>query len=315
MERKKIYILLSILLLAAILFMSYQTGSNLQYVIPKRLIRLSTMIIVSCSIAYSSIIFQTLTRNKILTPSIMGYESVFLLLQTVIVYIYGDKTFQVISQTSNFILSTVFMMIFSLFMYILIFKRSKSNIYHLLLIGLILGTLFETSSRFLQVIIDPNEFSMVEAHLFASFNKMNTDLLAASAILLGVTFLIGAKYVKYLDVIALGREHAINLGLDYNKLVRIYMVLISVLVAVSTALVGPITFLGILVTNLTYQVLKTTKHTYLLLGCCLVSCITVVFGQFLIEHVFNFSTAISVIINFIGGLYFLYLIVKTKNKI
>lgn len=315
MERKKIYILILTLLLTIVAFMSYDTGANLSYVIPKRLIRLATMLIVSCSIAYSSIIFQTLTQNKILTPSIMGYESVFILLQTVIVFIYGDKTFQIISQTSNFFVSTLCMMLFSMFMYLLLFKRGKNNIYHLLLIGLILGTLFETAGRFLQVIIDPNEFMIIEAHLFATFNKMNTDLLLVSAILLAITFIIGARYVKYLDVIALGREQSINLGLDYNKLVQIYMILISVMVAISTALVGPITFLGILVTNITYQIIKSVKHKYLLIACCIVSCITVIAGQFLIEHVFNFSTAVSIIINFIGGLYFLYLIITTKQKI
>ena len=315
MERKKIYIALLVFVLAAVAFMTYDTGVNLSYVIPKRFIRLGTMIIVASSIAYSSMIFQTLTQNKILTPSIMGYESVFILLQTIIVFMYGDKTFQIVSHTSNFFISIVGMLIFSMFMYILLFKRGRNNIYHLLLIGLILGTLFETVGKFMQVIIDPNEFNIIESHLFASFNKMNTDLLLVASITLIISFVIGARYIKYLDVIALGREHAINLGLNYYQLVQVYMILISVMVSVSTALVGPITFLGILVTNITYQIMKSYKHKYLLFACCIISCITVIVGQFLVEHVFNFSTAVSVIINFIGGVYFIYLIIKTKRSL
>lgn len=314
MERKKIYILLIVLLLCIAAFMSFNTGANLSYVIPNRLIRLATILVVAFSIGYSSIIFQTITQNKILTPSIMGYESVFILFQTLIVFVYGDKTFQIVSQTSNFFLSIICMIGFSLFMYLLIFRSGRNNIYHLLLIGLILGTLFQTMSQFLQIIIDPNEFSMVESFMFASFNRMNSKLLTAASVILGITLLVGRYYTKYLDVIALGRDHAINLGLNYNRLIQIYMIIISVLVSVSTALVGPITFLGILVCNLTYQHLKTTKHNYLLLGCCLISGITVLIGQFLIEHVFNFSTAVSIIINFVGGIYFLYLIIQTKKS-
>jgi len=311
----KIKILIAGLIISILAFMCYNMGPNLDYVIPTRLIRLSTMIVVAVSIAYSSVIFQTLTNNRILTPSIMGYEAVFILFQTCIVFTYGDKTFQVISDTTNFFISVVLMVVFSLFLYLIIFKRGRNNLFHLLLTGLVLGTLFETMSRFMQILIDPNEFTMIYTHLFASFDKMNTPLLLVSTIVLAVTLIIGGYYVKYLDILALGREQAINLGLDYHQLVRIFMIIISILVSVSTALVGPITFLGILVTNLTYQLLKTTKHSLTIIGCCILSSIVVISGQFITEHVFNFSTEISIIINFIGGIYFLYLILKSRRKV
>ena len=181
------------------------------------------------------------------------------------------------------------------------------------MIGLILGTLFSTLSSFLQILIDPNEFSIIEHFLFASFNKMNTGLLMIASILLIITFIFSQFFVKYLDIIALGREHAINLGVNYNRIIQVFLIIISLMVSVSTALVGPILFLGILVSNITYQFLPTFRHKHLLLACCLISSIVVILGQFLIEHVFNFSTAISIIINFIGGVYFIYLILKTRR--
>lgn len=311
--RKKIFLLIIALIALVALFMTYNLGGHLEYILPKRAIRVWTMIIVACSIGYSSIIFQTLTQNKILTPSIMGYESVFILFQTVLVFLYGDKTFQTMQLNSNFLLSTVCMLVFSFFMYVVIFKNHQSNIYKLLLIGLILGTLFSTLSSFLQILIDPNEFSIIEHFMFASFNKMNTGLLSIATLLLLATFIFSQFFVKYLDVMALGREHAINLGLNYNRLVQIFLIIISLMVSVSTALVGPILFLGILVSNITYQLFPTYKHKILLLACCLISCIVVLVGQFMIEHLFNFSTAISIIINFIGGVYFIYLILKPKR--
>lgn len=185
--------------------------------------------------------------------------------------------------------------------------------YFLLLIGLVLGTLFGTISSFLQLVIDPNEYLIIEGQMFASFNKINSDLFWYALVVMAGSFLVGFRKIRRLDLIALGRENAINLGLNYNKSVRNYLFLIALLVAVSTALVGPMTFLGILVTNLTYELFKTYRHAILIPACCLVSCIAVVGGQFLVERVFAFNTTISIIINFIGGIYFMFLLLKAKK--
>lgn len=245
----------------------------------------------------------------------MGYESIFILFQTLIVFLYGDKAFKVISQQENFFYAVLLMLGFSVFMYLLIFGRQRKNIFYLLLMGMVMGTLFNTLSQFLHVVIDPNEFSIVQNFMFVSFAKMNVKLLGIAAITLMGTLLFSLRYVKYLDVIALGKDHAINLGLDYNKLVRTFMLIIALLVSVSTALVGPITFLGILVTNLTYELFRTNKHKHTLWLCSGVSCLCLIVGQFFVEHVLSFSTTVSIVINFVGGIYFMYLIWSSRKKI
>jgi|SRR5690606_1218637 len=314
-QGQKIIITLIILVIAVILFMTYNMGNNIDYVLSRRGIRLATMIIVGISVAFSSVIFQTITNNRILTPSIMGYESIFILFQTLIVYVYGDKAFNVISQQENFFYAVLLMLFFSVFMYLLIFGRQRKNIFYLLLLGMVMGTLFNTLSQFMHVVIDPNEFSIVQNFMFVSFAKMNVKLLGIASGTLLVALVIAIRYIKYLDVIALGKDHAINLGLDYNKLIRLYMLIIALLVSVSTALVGPITFLGILVTNLTYELFKAKKHIHIVWLCSAVSCICLIVGQFFIEHVLSFSTTVSIVINFIGGVYFMYLIWRTRKKI
>ncbi|KGE13767.1 iron chelate uptake ABC transporter family permease subunit [Sphingobacterium deserti] len=303
------------LLLVAILFMQYDLGPNSAYALSKRGIRLGSMIVVGISVAFSSLIFQTLTNNRILTPSIMGYEAIFILFQTVLVFIYGDRAFQVISQETNFFYAVFFMLIFSIGMYLLMFGKQQKGMFHLLLLGMVMGTLFQTLSQFMHVLIDPNEFSIVQNFMFVSFAKMNTKLLFIASITLSGTILYAMYQVRYLDVIALGREHAINLGLDYKKLVRRFMLIIAVLVSVSTALVGPITFLGILVTNVTYELFRTREHRWMLWICSTIACLFLVIGQFLVEHVFSFSTTVSIIINFIGAVYFMYLIWMSRKKI
>lgn len=311
--RSKIIALSFALVAVIVVFLLFGLTGNWEYVLERRAYKLGALILVSCSIAYSSLVFQTLTHNRILTPSIMGFESVYLLFQSLIVFWYGDKTFQVLTESNNFFVSVFMMTGFAGLLYVLIFRKEKNNMYLLLLTGLILGTLFNTLSSFVQMLIDPNEFSMIEAKIFASFNQMNIRLFwfAVGAAVLAAVLAI--RNNKFLDVIALGRENAINLGIDYNRIILIFLLIISVLVSVSTALVGPIMFFGILVTNLTYELFKTHRHSVLILACCLISSITLIIGQFAVEHLFNLNTTISILINFVGGVYFLYVLLKAKK--
>lgn len=300
-------------LLVAAIFLFHDLAGNHAYILERRIWKISALFLVAWSIGYSSLVFQTLTGNRILTPAIMGFEAVYLLFQTLIVFLYGDKTFRVLTESRNFGWSVLMMLGFAVLIYLFVFRKEKNNMFFLLLTGLILGTLFSTLSSFVQMLLDPNEFSLMEARIFASFNKMNTDLLGYAAGACGLMLLPALRYHKYLDVLALGREQAINLGVNYNRVVLIFLFIISVLVSVSTALVGPITFFGILVTNLTYELFKTHRHSVLLPACGLISCITLVAGQFLVERMFNMTTTISILINFIGGVYFLYILLTAKK--
>lgn len=314
-NRDKFILIVSVLVIAIGLFVAFDLKGNLSYILTRRLIRLGTMLVVGISVGVSSVIFQTITGNRILTPSIMGYESIFILFQTLIVFILGDQALQAISQEANFFLAICLMLLFSLGMYFLVFNNQHKNMFYLLLIGMVMGALFQSASQFMHILIDPNAFSVIQNFMFVSFSKMNTKLLAIAAGTLFFTLIYLRKLMPYLDVLRLGREQAINLGVNYNRLVKQLLFAISLLVSVSTALVGPITFLGILVSNLTYELLKTHKHAWLLTYCAVLSCVCLIAGQFLIEHVLQFSTTVSIVINFIGAVYFMFLLWKTRKLI
>ena len=311
--RRNILISVLLLLSMAAIFLFYRLGNNWEFALKLRSVKVIAILIVAASVAYSSVAFQTLTNNRILTPSIMGFESLYLLIQTIIVYMYGDETYKVLSSIDNFLVSVIGMIGFGLLLYFMIYKKGKDNIYLLLLVGIILGTLFSSLSSFMQLLIDPNDFFIVQGKMFATFNKINTDLLWPSSIILVVLLFFGFRMTKYLDVMALGREQAINLGLNYNGLVKLFLVMIAILVSISTALVGPITFLGLLVTNLTYELFKTHKHSIIIAACCIVSAVALLAGQFIMERILNLSTPLSAIINMVGGLYFIYLLLKVKK--
>jgi iron complex transport system permease protein len=214
----RILLLVIAILVVAVLFMLYDTGTQLDYVLSRRGIRLATITVVGVSVAFSSVIFQTITNNRILTPSIMGYESVFILFQTLIVFVYGDNTFKVISQQSNFFYAVGLMLLFSVGMYLLIFGKGKKNIFYLLLLGMVMGTLFMTLSQFMHILIDPNEFSIVQNYMFVSFAKMNTKLLTIASITLAVTIIYTQIHVDHIAAgigfYGLGRTHYVfgNIG-------------------------------------------------------------------------------------------------------
>lgn len=180
----------------------------------------------------------------------------------------------------------------------------------LLLIGMVFGTLFQSLSSFMQMMIDPNEFLHVQDRMFASFNNINTNILWISTILIAGIAVYASRFINILDVISLGREDAINLGVDYDWTVRRLLLIVSILVSISTALVGPITFLGLLVVNLAREFTRRYEHKYLMVTSSLLGIIALVGGQLVVERIFNFGTPISVIINFIGGIYFIKLLLK-----
>lgn len=234
-----------------------------------------------------------------------------MLIQTILIFLFGSMNIVTVNKNINFAISIVGMVLFAMLLYQMLFKKEgKSNIYFLLLVGLIFGTFFQSVSSFMQVLIDPNEFLMVQDRMFASFNNVQTELLFLSFLLIIILSVYGSRYVKYLDVLSLGREEAINLGIDYDAVTKKLLVLIAIFISIATALVGPITFLGLLVVNVAHEVFKTYRHTYLLSGSIIISIFSLVGGLLVVERVFTFSTTLSVIINFIGGVYFLYLLLK-----
>ena len=311
--RRNLWIAALLLLITVTLFLLHNMGNNWEYALRLRGVKVAAILIVSCCVAYSSVAFQTITNNRILTPSIMGFESVYLLLQTIIVYTYGDTTFRVLSSINNFLLSVASMIGFALLIYLLIFRKGKNNLYLLLLVGIILGTLFSSLSSFMQLLIDPNDYFIVQGKMFATFNKINSDLLWPSTAVMSVILIAGFRMTRTLDVLALGRDQAINLGVNYNRMVQLFLVIIAIMVSVSTALVGPITFLGLLVTNLTYELFKAHRHSVIIAACCLVTAITLLGGQLVMERLFNLSIPVTVIINLVGGIYFIYLLLRIKK--
>lgn len=280
------------------------------YAFKNRSTKIMAMLIAGTAIAFSTVIFQTVTHNRILTPSIIGLDWLFLLVQTLLIFFLGGKSYAMISNEWMFLISIATLIIFSIALFKIMLGNEGRSVYFLLLMGIIMGALFNSLSTFMQVLIDPNEFLLAQDKMFASFNNVQVKLLWWAASILIITVIAFSPFIRYLDVLSLGRDQSVNLGVSYQRVVRLTLIVVAILTALSTALVGPITFLGLLVVNLTYEVFKTYKHSVLLIGSILVSIIALALGQLIVERIFTFSTTLSVIINFIGGIYFIYLLLR-----
>ena len=314
-DKRSIIILSVLVLVLVISFLFIGVNSiNFKYALYRRIPKIYAMILTGGAIGFSSLIFQTVTNNRILTPSILGIDSLYVLLQTTVVFLLGSSSVIMSNGNINFIITIASMLLFSSLMYKFIFKKGSKNIFTLLLVGVVCGTLFESLTTFMQVLIDPVEFQVVQDKMQASFNNINTDLLFISSIVIIICIGYVYDYLKILDVMALGRDEAINLGVDYDKMVKKILIVVVLLTSVATALVGPITFLGLLVVNIARQLIATYKHSVLGIVTILISVIALIGGQLLVEQLMNFGVSVSVIINFIGGIYFIYLVMRERNR-
>lgn len=312
----KIIVVFSVLTIAACaLFVLWGLNKdNMDYNLPRRMLKIAAFVLTGSAIGVSTIVFQTITQNRILTPGIIGLDSLYVFIQTLIVFILGSGQLVMMSRISDFLISLGVMVIFSLILFKVIFRGEGRQITTIILAGMICGSLFGSLSTYMQVIIDPNEFLLVQGRMFASFNRINSSLLGVSAIIIILCLIYLFSCHKKLDVMSLGRDISLNLGIDYDTRVTRFMIFIAMLTAVSTALVGPVTFLGLITANLSHQLLKTYRHSILMVGAMLASVFALAIGQFFTERVFNFGATITVIINFIGGVYFIILMLREGKK-
>ena len=193
------------------------------------------------------------------------------------------------------------------------FKKTKHNVLYVLLIGTVLTSLFSSIQTTLTRVMDPNEYDNLLNTLVASFSNINTEIIIFSVIVLGAVIAFLGKDLSVLNVLTLGKNQAVNLGVNYDRSVRRLLLGVTLFIAVATAMVGPISFLGLIIANLSRQLLKTYKHSFLMLGSALFGIIVLVGGQLIVEQVFTYSVPISVFITVGGGIYFLYLLLTRRS--
>ena len=292
---------------------NFENEKLFRYAMRLRTPKLIVMLITAFAIGGASIVFQSIINNTIVTPCLLGMNSLYTLIHTAVVFFAGTGSFLALNANASFAVDVVLMGLVATVIYGWLFQKTRHNVLYVLLIGTVLSSFFSSIQTTLTRIMDPNEYDTLLTTLVASFSNVKSEIILLSILLLSAVIFVLRKDLMLLDVLTLGKEQAINLGVDYDRSIRRLLLGVTLCIAVATAMVGPISFLGLIIANLARQLLKTYRHTQLILGSALFGMIVLVGGQLLVEHVFTYSIPVSVFITVGGGIYFLYLLLAAKK--
>ncbi len=299
-----------VLLGCCVLFMTLNSGGHWEFILKFRGRKLAALLLVGMSVSTATLLFQTISRNHILTPSIMGFDALYVLILTMSVFVIGSAGFNQLPSQVVFTLNLVLLIAASLALFGTLLGQHRADLMRMVLTGIIFGILFRSLTAFVNRMIDPNEFATIQVRSYARFNYIDVSLLTISVVLCTIALIACWRMRRQLDVVALGYETAVNLGENVKRRQTQVLILVAVLVSVSTALVGPVAFLGLLVVSLARLVAPNQTHATLLPLCALIAGIILVGGQTILEHILGLATPLSVVVDFVGGLVFLALVLR-----
>ena len=312
---RKLVVLAGLAVTAVLLFQFVDVDMrHFDYAMRIRSPKLAVILITAFCIGSATIVFQSIIANTIVTPCLLGMNALYILTHTAVVFAFGSMNIMVAAKWVSFSVDLIIMGIAAVLIYGYLFKKTGGNVLYILLAGTVTATLFSSVTSAMQRIMDPNEYETLMNALIASFHKVNADIIAMSLMLIAALIFILRHEIALLDVIALGKDQATNLGVDYDKTVRRLLLGVTLFIAVATAMVGPISFLGLVIANLSRQLFSTFRHAILIFGSAFIGMAVLLAGQALIEHVFSFSVNIGVFVNVGGGVYFLYLLLRNGGK-
>ena len=311
-KKREVWLFFFVLVLS-VAYLFFDSSLDFNYIIPNRVSRLLVMSIGGACIALSSMIFQTITENKMLAPSIMGYESIYILFQSLLVFFLGMGSAFYLNEGVNFILSSLVIIVFSWLVHHFMMKKEEGNVYSLLLFGLVLTLVITSFNQLIQFSISPGEFSMLMSYSQASFNRSTGyEILLSLVVIVAISIYI-YRATPLFDVLLMGRYQSKSLGLDYGPVVKKSLFMVSILVAISTSLIGPTAFMGILVANMAYFLSGSPKHKSVLSIGVIFSIGIFVIAQILVEHVFNYKTTVGILVNLMCGFYFIILVISQRR--
>lgn len=278
-----------------------------------RLPTLICMVIASVAIGVATLIFQSIVNNRIVTPALLGMNSIYSFLHTAAVFVFGTGSTLYLNANLSFAADLISMGVVGTLIYWYLFKKTGHNILYIMLIGTVLSSFFGSMQTAMVRVMDPDEYDALLTTLVADFNNVGGEIIVFAIAALAAIALALRKDLKLLDVITMGRDQAINLGVDYDRTIRRLLFGVVLCMAVATATIGPVSFLGLIVANLSRQIFRTYRHSHLIAGASLLGMLALIGGQLVSQHMFHFTVPVSTFVTIAGGVYFLYLLLSRKG--
>lgn len=305
--------LTALAVLVIVLYLFTDLPGRWEYALDIRTRTIAGMVIAAAAVGVSTVLFQTITANRILTPGIMGFDAVFLAIQVVVAFAIGPALLVSAPPLASWTVELVLMAGSIVLLYWWLFLRRRLDLHVIVLAGLVLGVLFRSVTSFLQRLLDPDTFAIVQNLAFASFTSVDRELLLPTGLLVALAIASLWPLRRALDVLSLGETTAISLGVEHRRTVMHVVVVVAALVAASTALVGPVTFFGLIVANLAYGAVG-HRHLRSIPAAIAIGAVALVGGQLILDRVLGFSTELPVVIEFAGGLFFIILVLTGRAR-
>ncbi len=311
--RTRVIMALTFCLAATAVFMLAGVSGNLGFVFELRGRKVAAMVLVGWATGMATVAFQTVTNNRLLTPSIMGLDALYIFIQSVLVLVLGISLVGRVGAYPMFFLNVGLMLLAASALTAVLFGKRSRSVYVVVLAGLVLGAVLRSLSSLIARVLDPSSFMVLQDNLFASFTAVNPELIWLCAVIVALASWYLFSMRATLDVLTLGKDAAVSLGVPYQRTVRRILLVATLLVCVSTALVGPITFLGLIVAAIAYQISGTGRHAITMPMAGLLGVAVLVGGQAILEQLLGQATVLAVVIEFVGGIAFIWLVIRKAS--
>ncbi|GAV10602.1 iron chelate uptake ABC transporter family permease subunit [Paenibacillus sp. NAIST15-1] len=278
----------------------------------RRMVALVAMIIAAICQSLSTVAFQSITNNRIITPSLLGFESLYSTIHTSTIFFFGVGALVNFTGIVPFIIQVIVMVMMSLILYGWLLSGKYGNLQLMLLVGIIIGTGLRSVSSFMRRLLSPSEFDILQARLFGSVNHADAAYFPIVIPIVIIVAMLILAHSKNLNVLSLGKDVSTSFGVKHQSSIIYTLILVSILMSISTALIGPLTFYGFLVATLTYQAAPTYDHRYVFPMSLAIGFLIITGAYFLMYHVFNAQGVVSVIIELFGGIIFLIAVLRKR---
>lgn len=296
--------------MSAAAFMTLGSNGRWDLVLRFRLDDLVALVIVGHAIGVSGVLFQTATENRILTPGVMGMDALFVMIALLRRSLFGVAGVHVTSVPLAFVIDVALMLGASALFCRWLLGNGQRGLHVLVLTGIVLGLLFRSVTAFVGRVGDPNALGGAGQGLAAS----DHDLLAVAIVVSVLAALVAWLAGGALDVLTLGRETAISLGIGHGQLVLTLLLVSSTLTAVATVLSGPTIFLGLVAANGAYLVTGSRRHMATVPAAALITIILLVGGRMVLQRLLGFSGGFGAVMDLVGGVAVIVMLLRHGTR-
>lgn len=280
-------------------------GQSMQLLLATRFPRTICLVLVGATSSICGLIMQHLTQNKFVSPTTAGTMDSARLGILVVMLFLPNASLWIRS-------ATAFLFAFAGTLLFLSFARffPQKNQLMLPLIGVMLGNIIGAAATFFayQFQLVQNMSSWLQGN-FATVMRGNYELLYVTIPLL----LILSFFAYQFTIVGLGESFAVNLGMNYRNMQLLGIGLVSLASAITLIMVGMIPFLGVIIPNITAKLYGDQVHKTLGITAIFGSIFLLICDMIARLVIFPYEIPVSVIVGIIGGLIFLYLLVRGRK--